>query len=175
MKKVNAADYAETIIKAIPKGVLVTTKAEKVNSMVIGWGTFGTEWSKPMFVIYIREGRFTREQLDKNPEFTVNIPLDKADPKIIKVSGRTSGRNVDKVKEAGLTLVDGGEISVPGIKEMPLTLECRVVFRQKQELPLIAEKFRNFYPQDVDGSAAGANKDAHIAYYGEVVNAYIAV
>lgn len=38
MKKVNAADYAETIIKAIPKGILVTTKADKVNSMVIGWG-----------------------------------------------------------------------------------------------------------------------------------------
>lgn len=67
-KEVNAADYAETIVKAIPKGVLVTTKADKVNSMIIGWGTFGVEWEVPVFVIYIREGRFTREQLDKNPE-----------------------------------------------------------------------------------------------------------
>lgn len=174
MKKVNAADYAETIIKAIPKGVLVTTKVEKVNSMIIGWGTFGVEWAKPMFVIYIREGRFTREQLDKNPEFTVNIPLDGYDKKILKVCGTESGRNIDKVKEAGLTLVESDDFSVPGVKELPLTLECRVVFRQKQELDFIAEKFAKFYPQDVSGEAVGANKDAHIAYYGEIVGAYIA-
>ena len=91
MKKVNPEDYAETIIKAIPKGILVTTKADKVNSMVIGWGTYGVEWSRPMFVIYIREGRFTREQLDKNPEFTVNIPLEgKLDPGIFNVCGSQS-------------------------------------------------------------------------------------
>lgn len=174
MKKVNAADYAETIVKAIPKGVLVTTKADKVNSMIIGWGTFGVEWATPVFVIYIREGRFTREQLDKNPEFTVNIPLDGYDPNILKVCGTKSGRNTDKVKEAGLTLVESDVVSVPGIKELPLTLECRVVFRQKQELPLLAEKFQKFYPQDVSGEAVGANRDAHIAYYGEIVGAYIA-
>ena len=44
-----------------------------------------------MFVIYIREGRFTREQLDKNPEFTVNIPLEgKLDPGIFNVCGSQS-------------------------------------------------------------------------------------
>ncbi len=129
MKKVNAADYAETIIKAIPKGVLVTTKADKVNSMVIGWGTYGVEWGRPIFAIYIRDGRFTRQQLDKNPEFTVNIPLGKADAEINKICGLQSGRDIDKVKEAKLTLVESECVGVPGVKEYPLTLECRVVFR----------------------------------------------
>ena len=44
MKKVNAADYAETIIKAIPKGVLVTTKADKTlrkNLLYITAGSIG--------------------------------------------------------------------------------------------------------------------------------------
>ena len=175
MKKVNPADYAETIIKAIPKGVLVTTKADKVNAMVIGWGTFGTEWSRPMFVIYIREGRFTRAQLDKNPEFTVNIPLEGClDPTIFKVCGSLSGYNVDKVAEAGLTLVEGEEVGVPGIKEAPLTLECKVVFRQRQELELLDKKFLNLYPQDVPGTNPMGNRDPHVAYYGEIVGAYIA-
>lgn len=175
MTKVNAADYAETIIKAIPKGCLVTTKAgEKVNSMVIGWGTYGVEWSRPMFVIYIREGRFTREQLDQNPEFTVNIPMGEYDKKILRICGSESGRNMDKIAEAGMTLVEGQEISVPGIKEFPLTLECKVVFRQKQELELIAEKFQNNYPQNVPSTNPMANRDPHIAYYGEIVNAYLA-
>ena len=43
MKKVNHLDYAEQIIRSIPKGILLTTRAEKVNSMVIGWGTYGVE------------------------------------------------------------------------------------------------------------------------------------
>lgn len=175
MKKIDPVEYAETIIKAIPKGVLVTTKADKVNSMVIGWGTFGVEWGRPMFVIYIREGRFTREQLDKNPEFTVNIPLEgRLNANIFKVCGAGSGRNVDKVKEAGLTLVDGQAVTVPGIKEAPLTLECKVVFRQRQELDLIADQFKDAYPQDVPSSNPMANKDAHVAFYGEIVGAYIA-
>lgn len=174
MTKVNAADYAETIIKAIPKGCLVTTKSgEKVNSMVIGWGTYGVEWSRPMFVIYIREGRFTREQLDSNPEFTVNIPMGEVNKEILQICGWKSGRDMDKIAEAGLTLVPGQEVSVPGIKEYPLTLECKVVFRQRQDLDLIAEKFMNSYPQDVPGTYPMANKDPHIAYYGEIVNAYI--
>lgn len=174
MRKVNAADYAETIIKAIPKGVLVTTKADKVNSMVIGWGTYGVEWGRPIFAIYIREGRYTREQLDKNPEFTVNIPLAETDSKIAKICGWQSGRDIDKVQEAGLTLVDSENVSVPGVKEYPLTLECKVVFRQKQEIALIDEKFQKAYPQDVPGTYPMANRDAHIAYYGEIVGAYIA-
>ena len=175
MKKINPEDYAETIIKAIPKGILVTTKADKVNSMVIGWGTYGVEWSRPMFVIYIREGRFTREQLDMNPEFTVNIPLEgKLDLGIFKVCGSQSGHNIDKVAEAGLTLVESENVSVPGIKEAPLTLECKVVFRQRQELDLIAEKFKGSYPHDVPSTNPMANKDPHVAFYGEIVGAYIA-
>ena len=174
MKEIDPADYAETIIKAIPQGVLLTTKADKVNSMVIGWGTFGVEWGRPIFVAYVREGRYTRAALDKNPEFTVNIPLGGGHPEILKVCGWQSGHNIDKVEAAGLTTVESENVSVPGIKEYPLTLECRVVFRQKQELSLIDKRFMDMYPQDVPSTNPMGNKDAHIAYYGEIVGAYIA-
>lgn len=174
-REVKAADYAQQIIKAIPKGVLVTAKVEdKVNPMTIGWGTYGTEWGREMFVVYVRVGRYTRELLDQNPEFTINIPLGEVDKEIIKVCGTESGRNVDKVAKLGLTLEESKEVTVPGIKELPLTLECKVVFRQKQEIELIDKKFvEKYYPQNIGSEASGANADAHIAYYGEVVNAYI--
>ena len=75
---------------------------------------------------------------------------------------------MDKVAELGLTLEDGDEVSVPAIKELPLTLECKVVFRQKQQVELIDKKFvERFYPVKEDGV------DEHYAYYGEVVKAYI--
>lgn len=176
MKCIDVKDYAGEILKALPKGLLLTTKADdKVNSMVIGWGTFGINWSKPVFAVYVREGRFTREQLDKNPEFTINVPIGEYDNNIISVCGSKSGRDIDKVAEAGLTLVDPQVVSVPAIKEFPLTLECKVVYRQPQELELLPKEICDrMYPQNVPSSNPMANRDPHVTYYGEIVAAYIA-
>ena len=65
-EKIEVLDYAETILKALPKGILLNTQAERFNSMVIGWGHLGTLWSMPTFHVYVREHRFTKEQMD-NP------------------------------------------------------------------------------------------------------------
>ena len=176
MQNIDIKDYAGEILKALPGGLLLTTKADgKVNSMVIGWGTFGINWSRPVFAVYVREGRFTREQLDKNPEFTINVPVGEYDKSIIAVCGSKSGRDIDKVTEAGLTLVDPQEVSVPAIKEFPLTLECKVIYRQPQELELLPESIRDrMYPQNVPSTNPMANRDPHVTYYGEIVAAYIA-
>ena len=85
-----------------------------------------------------------------------------------------SGRDIDKETEAHLTLEDAEKISVPGIKEYPLTLECRVLYSQRQELERIPDDIREkMYPQDVDMTYPMANRDAHTAYIGEIVAAYI--
>ena len=40
-------DYANQILKAVKKGVLLTTKAGgKINTMSISWGTLGIQWGK---------------------------------------------------------------------------------------------------------------------------------
>lgn len=73
-----------------------------------------------------------------------------------------------------IILEESKSISVPGIKELPLTLECKVIYKQKQDKDEISEEnLKAFYPQDRDSSFHGANKDFHIAYYGEIVNDYI--
>lgn len=174
-KQIEVFDYAKEIMQAVSKGVLLTTKAgDKTNSMTISWGTLGIEWGKPIFTVFVRENRFTKEQLDKNPEFTINIPLGAFDKKILGVCGTKSGRNMDKVKELNLTLEAPDTISVPAIKELPLTLECKVIYTQKQDEHAIPEDIkRRDYPQDVDSSFHGANKDYHTAYYGEIISAYI--
>ena len=56
-EKVNVTDYANLITKALPKGILLNTNAEKFNSMVIGWGHLGTLWGKPTFHVYVRQGK----------------------------------------------------------------------------------------------------------------------
>ena len=107
-------------------------------------------------------------------EFTLSIPLEKPDSLISKVCGSLSGHNIDKVKEASLTLVEAETNSTPAVAEYPLTLECKVLYTQKQDLSLIPENIRKSnYPQDVDGTNPLANRDPHTAYIGKIVDAYI--
>ena len=171
---VSVTEYAQLITEALPKGILLNTKDTKFNSMVIGWGGLGTVWGKTVFTVYVREHRYTKDQIDSTEEFAISVPLDKPIPLISKVCGTQSGRDIDKAAEAHLTLENPEKISVPGIKEYPLTLECRVLYSQKQELEKIPDDIREkMYPQDVDGTYPMANRDAHTAYIGEIVVAYI--
>ena len=133
-EKIDITDYANLITKTLPKGILLNTSADKFNSMVIGWGHIGTLWGRATFHVYVRQGRFTREQLDKSGEFSVSVPLDKPDPVINRICGWQSGFNIDKVKEAGLDLVEPEIIHTPGIRQYPLTIECRVLYARKQDL-----------------------------------------
>ena len=159
-------DYAATLCKALPKGILLTTKAgDRVNTMTIGWGMIGVEWGKPVFLALVRQSRHTKKLLDANGEFTVNIPLDSVDKKIIGFCGSKSGADVDKIKELGLTLEEPEVISVPGIRQLPLTLECKVLYQQTQDA--------SNFPQDIVDRYYPQPYDDHTVYYGEIVSAYI--
>lgn len=173
--KIDVLDYATHILKETKKGIIVTTKSnDKVNAMSISWGTLGIEWNKNIFIIFIRENRCTKSMLEETKEFCVNIPTSDIDRNIIKVCGTKSGHDTDKIKELNLTLEEPNIISVPSIKELPLTLECKVIYKQKQDDSQIPDAIKkSFYPQDVDSSFYGSNKDYHIAYYGEIVDSYI--
>ncbi len=175
MKEINVLDYSTEILNNLKKGILLTSiNEDKVNTMAISWGTLGIQWNKPIFIAYVRENRYTRECIDKHLEFTVNVPISEIDKNIIKVTGSKSGLHTDKVKELNLTLVPGKEISVPAIKELPLTLECKVIYKQLQDKNAITPYNQSrFYPDNVDSDFPGSNKDYHIAYYGEIVSAYI--
>jgi len=173
-KEINVFDYAETIMKGVKSGVLLTTKVgDKVNTMAISWGTLGIEWNKPIFTTFVRTGRFTRELLDANGEFTVNIPVAGSDKTLIGKCGTVSGRNVDKIAANNLTLVEGDKVSVPAIKEFPLTLECRVVYKQLQDMNAIPDDIKAKHYPDLPSANFGSNRDFHVAYYGEIVAAYI--
>ena len=169
-REVNVWDYAGHIMEHIDKGLLMTTAADgEVDTMVIGWGHLGKIWYKPVFVAYVRESRYTKALLEKNGEFTINIPLAPVDKNIIAVCGTKSGRDMDKIKELGLTLEESETVSVPGIKELPLTLECKVIYKQDQDPDAIdRDSFERFY---TPGSRNEG--DYHTAYFGEITKAYI--
>lgn len=174
-KEIAPLNMAEEILSAVNNGVLVTTKADdEVNTMVISWGTMGIQWGKPIFTTFVRESRHTYDMLMKNGEFTINVPFDgKLPPDVFAVCGSESGRDVDKIKKCNLTLVDGEEVRVPAIKECPITLECKVIYKQRQDAMEIFETYRNRYYPDVNERNAETDPSVHTAFYGEIVKAYI--
>ncbi len=163
-------DYAGTILEQTGKGVLVTTKAGgKVNTMTIGWGTLGIEWGKPIYTVFVRESRHTKKMLEENGEFTINVPMGEVDKNILAVCGTKSGRDMDKIAELGLHLEEPETISVPGIRELPLTLECKVIYKQDQDPKAIDKECdERYYAKGTPNEG-----DYHTAYYGLITAAYV--
>ena len=168
---VNPFDYAKEINYALEKGILLTTKAGgTLNTMTIGWGMMGIQWNKPIFIALVRGCRHTYTMLEQNPEFTVNIPLGAVDKNILRVCGTKSGRDIDKFQELGLTTEEPEKISVPGICQLPLTLECKVLYKQQQYPEhMLSTEPQKFYREN----PASIQDDYHTAYYAEIVSAYI--
>ena len=171
-REINPFDYAGEIFKALPKGILLTSEAEDcVNAMTIGWGTIGIEWGVPIFAAYVRTNRFTHDLIERTGEFTICAPygekFSKEVTKAVGICGSRSGRDMDKIAKAGLHLVEADIVRPPAIKELPLTLECRVVFSQLQPIKDISDRFGKFYTPNT------AHSEPHVAYYGEILKAYI--
>ncbi len=177
-REIEVFDYAGAIFGALPTGILVVTEAEEcANAMTIGWGSLGIEWGTKLFTIYVRESRFTRELLDRSGEFVVSVPYgDQHAAKVKKalgICGSRSGRDVDKIAMAGLTLVDSEIVQPSAIKEFPLTLECKVVFSQEETLDTLERRFVDkFYPSGVQRDHDTVD-DHHIMYCGEILKSYI--
>ena len=163
-EKIEINDYAGLIGEKLPGGILLNTKGEKFNSMVIGWGHLGVVWSRRTFIVYVRQSRYTKAVLDGTGEFTISVPMGETDRRIWEVCGRQSGKDVDKAAEAHLTLEEPEVIKTPGVREYPLTLECRVLYSEDQDLQKIPEDIR---------TRTYADGDFHTMYIGEIVDAYI--
>ena len=76
---------------------------------------------------------------------------------------------ISGLPQLGLTLEEGETVDVPGIRQLPLTLECKVLYQQDQDLSLLETGRRNrcYKPGTPD------ENDFHTAYYGEITAAYI--
>ena len=106
--------------------VMVSCKrqGEKPNIITVAWT--GTVCSSPAMVsISVRKERYSYEIIKETGEFVINLAT-KDLVRALDYCGVRSGRDVDKYKEAGLTVLASKELAAPGIMESPVNLECRV-------------------------------------------------
>lgn len=156
-------DYLnEAMSNLTEKGAFLTSAdGDKVNTMTISWGNVGFEWRMPIFVAMVRQTRFTKEFIDKSGEFTVTIPLDDSMKSSLAVCGSKSGRDIDKIKECSLELMQSEKVNVPFIKtDNSIVIECRVVYKNELDVQKMDDKVKAFYNSD----------SIHTMYYGEILS-----
>ncbi len=165
---INLYEYAGYILSQLPKGLLLNTAANgKMDTMTIGWGTIGTNWGLPVFTAFVRESRYTHALLNENPEFTISVPLPESDVRqILGYCGTVSGRNHNKFAELNLTAYKGQNVSSPAIYQLPITLECKVLYKQDQNPQSIPTNLISRYY---------SNGDYHTMYIAQIVAAYMLV
>ena len=165
MQNINAFEHAEAILKQLSKGAFLNVAAEgKQNTMTIGWGQLGFQWGLPTFAVMVRASRFTKTLIDKNPVFTVSVPLNPGFQKALGLCGTKSGRDIDKYAAANLETAPAQIVSAPIIKGAGLHIECEIVETKPMDSA-------NFDKELTDRWYA--DNDWHTYYVGKIVAAYI--
>ncbi len=157
--------HTREALDQLPKGAFLTVQSgANVNTMTIGWGTIGFIWQKPIFMVAVRYSRHTYGLLEQAGEFTVSIPIKEDLTRALALCGTKSGRDLDKISAAGLTLRPGKVIATPIIDDCSLHYECRVVYQQVMEPKALDQAIR---------ARSYSKGDYHVLYYGEIVASYI--
>lgn len=143
--------------------MLVTAGDEKKhNIMTASWGGVGVMWGKNVVSVYIRPQRYTKEFVDANEYFTLSFYKEEY-RKALSICGSKSGRDCDKVGEAGLTpfYVDG----TTAFEQADMVLVCKKQYHQpmKAEHFDVKENDTRWYPE----------KDYHTMYMAEIVKVLV--
>jgi len=105
--------------------LLITTVNEKgdVNAAPFSWVN-GVSMNPPMIYVGVdRNNKGTLPNIEAKKEFVANVVSEDFAEKAMICEMKSE----DKVKQSGLGFIDSEKVSVPGIKESKVRLECKLV------------------------------------------------
>ena len=155
----------ENAMKLIGKDwMLITAKdgqSGRVNAMTASWGCMGVLWNKNICVCFIRPQRYTYGLVEREERISLAF-LSEEYRGALRLCGTKSGRDCDKLSEAGLTAetADG----VPMIREASLLIRARKLY---------ADDLREACFLDSSLLANYQNGDYHRVYVCEIERAYV--
>jgi flavin reductase (DIM6/NTAB) family NADH-FMN oxidoreductase RutF len=133
--------------------------AEDYNCMTVAWGSFGTMWGKPFAQVVVRPSRYTYEFMERFNTFSLcAFPDNSRDA--LTLLGTKSGRDGNKIAEAGLTPCAAITVATPVFAEAELTVECQKIYWQD----MAPAQFL-----DPSIEANYSDGDYHRVYFGEIV------
>lgn len=108
--------------------MLITAgKESRYNTMTASWGGLGVLWNTPVSFAFVRPSRYTYEFLERETYYTLSV-LEPGNKKALQLCGALSGRDADKVTQAGLTPIFDAQ--APYFEQARLVLVCRKLYTQ---------------------------------------------
>lgn len=157
-KEINPKDIKENLIEMIAdEWMLVSAKDETgINTMTASWGFFGEMWNKDCAITVIRPSRYTYKFMENSSYFSLCFMGENKD--VHKICGSKSGRDMDKIKATGLTLVYNNDTVY--FEQARMVVICRKLYAGDLDPAAFVDKVA------LD-SYGGTNY--HRAYVGEIV------
>jgi flavin reductase (DIM6/NTAB) family NADH-FMN oxidoreductase RutF len=164
-KKIKPQEIKDNPVKLCDSWLaLASGKAGDMNAMTIGWMTIGRIWSDPVAMVYVSPDRYTFEFMERNEYFTITAFPDEEREKLL-IIGTRSGRDGDKIKDAGLT-VEYTELGNPVFAEGRLMIECRKIYSEQINSAIMDAAVRKRFYEDY-------KQTVHHLYIGEIVNVWV--
>lgn len=165
-KSINPSEINDNLIKLISDDWMLITAGnkDKFNTMTANWGGTGYLWRKQVVFVFVRPERFTFRFMEDSDGFTLSF-YDEKYRDALNICGTKSGRDCDKVREAGLTpfFTENG---YPAFSEARLMLECRKLYASQ----LTRDAFLDDEPLKTHYSTKGG---LHKLYIAEIAKAWI--
>ena len=162
MATLDYARHFEAVMRIMTgRGLLVGSydAAGKANLMTIGWGSLGSIWGLPMWVVLVRPSRYTYQCIEHSGCFTVNVPTE-AQGQACALCGTRSGRDIDKFAACKLTVEKSAHVLAPRAAECPLAYDCQVVHSNDVVPKKLADEIL---------SGAYVDGDFHRVYFGRIL------
>ena len=164
MKTVSPKDFNENVFKMLDNSwCLIASYDENhtplpYNAMTASWGGMGVLWNKNVFFCFVRPQRYTKEFIDNSDRITLSFFGDEM-KKALTYCGRNSGRNGNKLKEAGFNPVITEKGTVE-FEQAQITVVGRKLFAQEMNEDCFIDKelVEKNYP----------SKDYHTVYVCEI-------
>jgi len=163
-RRIGAKEIPGNLIKMIGDDWMLITAGtmDKFNTMTASWGGMGVLWNKNVTFCFVRPQRYTRAFMDGGDVFTLSFFGPEYRDALV-LCGTKSGRDVDKVKETGLT---------------PAAAESGAVYFDEASLVVVCRKI---YAQDIDPKGFFETEllklyeesDYHRMYVGEILEVLV--
>lgn len=162
MTKIQPQEIIFNPIKKISEDWCLITAGDKnkYNTMTASWAQMGFMWRKPVITVYVRPSRYTYEFIENTDYFTVSF-FGSEYKQALSILGKKSGRDTDKIKEAGLN---------------PKFIDDTVSFDESEYIFICKKlysddiKLENFL--DDDAKNVYTDNNLHRQYVAEIISVY---
>ena len=164
-KKIEPQALEQNVFSAIGQQWMLITAGtgERCNTMTASWGGLGVLWGKNVATAYIRPQRYTFGFVEDNAYFTLAF-FGEEFRQALTFCGSESGRNADKIKACGFTVLEGPG-GAPYFEQAQVVLVCRKLYWHDLDPA-------HFLDDSIDG-VHYPHKDYHRMFIGEIVEVLV--